>query len=60
MKFWHDVWCGDNHLSMCFPDIFKINNDKEAYVADLMQFPNGVLSMKHECVSGFGCGCGTR
>ena len=36
MKFWHDVWCGDNPLSTCFPDLFKINNDKEAYMADLM------------------------
>ena len=43
VKFWHDVWCGDNPLSMCFPDLFKISNDREAYVADLMQFPNGVL-----------------
>ena len=43
MKFWHDVWCGDNPLSTCFLDLFRINNDKEAYVADLMQFPNGVL-----------------
>ena len=36
VKFWHDVWCGDNPLSTYFPDLFKINNDKEAYVADLM------------------------
>ena len=43
MKFWHDVWCGDNPLSMCFLDLFRIGNDKEAYVADLMQFPKGVL-----------------
>ena len=26
VKFWHDVWCGDNPLSMCFPNLFKINN----------------------------------
>ena len=43
VKFWHDVWCGDNPLSTCFPNLFRINNDKEAYVADLIQFPNGVL-----------------
>ena len=41
VKFWHDVWCGDNPLSTCFPDLFRISNDKEAYVVDLMQFPNG-------------------
>ena len=43
VKFLHDVWCWDNPLSVCFPDLFRISNDKEAYVADLMQFPNGVL-----------------
>ena len=26
VKFWHDVWCGDNPLSMCFPNLFKISN----------------------------------
>ena len=30
MKFWHNVWCGDNPLSTCFPDLFRISNDKEA------------------------------
>ena len=43
VKFWLDVWCGDNPLSVCFSDLFRINNDKEAYVANLMRFPNGVL-----------------
>ena len=43
VKFWHDGQCGDNPLSTCFLDLFRISNDKEAYVADLMQFPNGVL-----------------
>ena len=43
MKFWYDVWCGDNPLSMCFPNLFRISNDKEAYVVVLMLFSNGVL-----------------
>ena len=41
VKFWHDVWCGDNPLSMCFPKLFKLV--VEAYEVDLMQFPNGAL-----------------
>ena len=36
VKFWHDVWCEDNPLSTCFLDLFKISNDKEVYMADLM------------------------
>ena len=43
VKFWHDVWCGDNPLSTCFLDLFRISNDKEAYVVDLIQFSNGVF-----------------
>ena len=43
VKFWQDIWCGDNPLSTCFLDLFRISNDKEAYVADLMQSPKGVL-----------------
>jgi len=42
VKLRHDVWCGDNPLSLCFLELFKISNVKEAYVA-LMQFLNGVL-----------------
>ena len=30
-------------ILMCFPDLFKISNDMEAYVANLMQFLHGVL-----------------
>ena len=48
VKFWHDVWCGDNPLSTCFPNLFRISNDKEAYVADLMQFPNGVWDLEFQ------------
>ena len=36
VKFWQDIRCGDHPLSTCFPDLFRISNDKEAYVADLM------------------------
>ena len=28
-------------LSVCFPELFKINSAKDAYVADLMKFPMG-------------------
>ena len=42
VKFRHDVYYGENPLSVCFPKLFKVNSVKEAYVADLMQFPNGV------------------
>ena len=28
---------------MCYPKLFTISRNKEAYVAGLMKFPNGVL-----------------
>ncbi|KAL4596807.1 hypothetical protein ACB092_12G190100 [Castanea dentata] len=43
VKFWHGVWCGDSPLKLSFPKLFNISRDKEAYVVDLMKFPNGVL-----------------
>ena len=43
VKFWQDIWCGDTPLRMCYPELFTISRNKEAYVADLMKFPNGVL-----------------
>ena len=43
VKFWHGVWCGDSFLKLSFLELFNISRDKEAYVVDLMKFPNGVL-----------------
>lgn len=42
MKFWYVVWCGDSPLNLSFPQLFNISSDKEACVANLMKFPNGV------------------
>ena len=36
VRFWHDDWCGDNPLSVCFPKLFGTSSGKEVYVADLM------------------------
>ena len=43
MKFWHDVWCGNDPLSVCFLELFRISSVKKAYVANIMQFHNGIL-----------------
>ena len=43
VKFWRDVWCGESSLYVFFPELSRISNDKEAYVANLMKFSNGVL-----------------
>ena len=43
VKFWQDQWCGESSLANCYPELFRICCNKEAGVADLMQFANGVL-----------------
>ena len=43
VKFWHDYWCGVMALKGAFPELFVLSWDKDASVADLMSFPNGLL-----------------
>ena len=43
MQFWLDCWCGSSSLADRYPDFFRICRNKEASVADLMRFTNGVL-----------------
>uniref|UniRef100_A0A7N2RE56 TFIIS N-terminal domain-containing protein n=1 Tax=Quercus lobata TaxID=97700 RepID=A0A7N2RE56_QUELO len=43
LKFWLDRWCGTSPLADHYPDLYRICCNKEASVADLMRFTNGVL-----------------
>ena len=43
VRFWSDVWCGDRPLKVVYPWLFLIAGDRDALVADLMSFRNGVL-----------------
>ena len=43
LKFWQDIWCGNTSLCVLYLRLFSLSRNKEAYVANLMKFPNGVL-----------------
>ena len=49
IKFWQDCWCGDSPLAIRFPKLFRFCRDKEASVAELMKFSNGVLFWDVTC-----------
>jgi hypothetical protein len=44
IRFWHNVWCGDQPLKEAFPKLFSIASCKEAWVVDKMQISNGLFS----------------
>ena len=35
INFWKDVWCGEEALSLTFPNLFRLTAQKDARVADL-------------------------
>lgn len=38
IRFWHDLWFGDQTLNVAFPKFFKISCFKDASVADHLEF----------------------
>lgn len=38
LKFWKDHWCRDQYLSSSHPRLFRISNQKEALISDII-FP---------------------
>ena len=43
VKFWQDRWCGETSLAVRYPALFRFCRNKDASVAELMLFANGVL-----------------
>jgi hypothetical protein len=38
VRFWHDLWCGEQPLKISYPDLFSITHFKDAWVVDHVQF----------------------
>ena len=51
-----DFACGDTLLRPCYPELCARSHNKEAYVVDLMKFPNGVLYWNLNFVRAFSLG----
>ena len=43
IRFWEDVWCGENSLKDTFPGLFSIASVKEASIADNVERFNGAI-----------------
>ena len=43
LKFWRDWWYRETPFAVSYPELFRNFQDKEASVAELMRFNNGVL-----------------
>uniref|UniRef100_A0A2N9J6S4 Reverse transcriptase domain-containing protein n=1 Tax=Fagus sylvatica TaxID=28930 RepID=A0A2N9J6S4_FAGSY len=44
IKFWNDPWCEIGPLKEVFPELYNISRDKEAWVADHLNYQNDVVS----------------
>ena len=50
VQFCLDRWCGTSSLADCYLETYRICRNKEASVADLMRYTNGVLHWEiHFC-----------
>jgi hypothetical protein len=43
IRFWEDIWCGDQALKDAFPVLYSIANNKGASIADNMELSNGTI-----------------
>jgi hypothetical protein len=43
IRFWHDLWCGDRPLKLCYPALYTIARSLDAWVVDNMSVVGGVV-----------------
>jgi len=43
IRFWHDLWCGDKPLKLCYPALYCIARSPDAWVVDNLSVVGGVV-----------------
>jgi hypothetical protein len=43
IRFWHDLWCGDKPLKLCYPALYSIARSPDAWVVDNLSVVKGVV-----------------
>uniref|UniRef100_A0A2N9GCJ9 Reverse transcriptase zinc-binding domain-containing protein n=1 Tax=Fagus sylvatica TaxID=28930 RepID=A0A2N9GCJ9_FAGSY len=43
IRFWHDRWCGEELLRLTFSELYSIDRDKDASIANLMSFESRMM-----------------
>jgi len=41
VRFWHDIWCGDSSLKLCYPSLFSSTRYKDAWVVYNLSVQDG-------------------
>jgi hypothetical protein len=42
VRFWHDLWCGDRPLKLCYPVLFSLAHFQDTGVVDNLSVLDGV------------------
>jgi hypothetical protein len=42
VRFWHDSWCGDRPLKLCYPVLYALARFPDAWVIDNLSVVDGV------------------
>jgi hypothetical protein len=42
VRFWHDSWCGDRPLKLCYPILYTLTRFPDAWVVDNLFVVDGV------------------
>jgi hypothetical protein len=42
IRFWHDLWCGDRPLKLCYPALYTIAHSPDAWAVGSLSVVGGI------------------